>query len=72
VVKIYYMRDNHSFVPIPRDPGEAEDILRQEFDEGYMHGTLFCRSPGKEFVLHANGREHLEEFIQEARKLVTP
>ena len=72
MVKIYYMRDNHLFVPIPCDPGEAEDILRQEFEEGYTYGTLFCRSPGKEFILHAHGRERLEEFIQEARKLVTP
>ena len=70
-MKVYYMRDNHSFVQIPRDPGEAEDILRQEFDDGYTHGTLFCRSPGGEFMLHANGRENLEEFIQEARKLIT-
>ena len=72
MVKIYYMRDNHLFVPIPCDPDEAEAVIREEFHRGYTCGTLFCRSPGKEFILHAHGRERLEEFIQEARKLVTP
>ena len=68
--KIYYMRDNHQFMAVPCDPGAAEDILRQEFDEGYTHGTLFSREDPGGFVLHAHGYEHLEEFIQEARNLI--
>jgi len=68
--KIYYMRDNHEFMVVPCDPGAAEDILRQEFDEGYTHGILFCREDPGGFVLHAHGHENLEEFIEEARKLI--
>ena len=68
--KIYYMRDNHLFVKIPCDPDAAECLLREEFDEGYTHGSLFCREQPGEFVLHAHGSENLEGFIEEARKLI--
>ena len=68
--KIYYMRDNHEFMKIPCDPGAAEDMLRQEFDDGYTHGTLFSREDPGGFVLHAHGHEDLEEFIREARNLI--
>ena len=46
---MYYMRDNHTFLPIPLDPDEAEVLLRQEFDNGYTFGMLCSKhedSPG--------------------------
>jgi hypothetical protein len=69
-MKLYYLRDNNQFVRVPREVGEAEDFLRNEFDYGYTHGTLFCRPEQGGFVLHAHGDEHLEEFIREARELI--
>jgi hypothetical protein len=69
-MKLYYLRDNNQFVPVPREVGEAEKLLRNEFHLGWKHGTLFCRPEREGFVLHAHGDEHLEEFIREARELI--
>jgi hypothetical protein len=69
-MKLYYLRDNNEFVEVPLDVDKAEDFLRNEFDYGYTHGTLFCRPELSGFALHADGNEHLEEFIREARERI--
>ena len=69
-MKLYYLRDNNHFVEVPLNVDKAEAKLREEFHYGYTHGTLFCRPELSGFALHADGNEHLEEFIREARELI--
>ena len=66
-MKIYYMRDNHTFLPIPLDPDEAEMLLRQEFDNGYTFGMLCSKHEDSPGILHAGGNAELESFITNAR-----
>jgi len=68
-VKLYYMRDNHTFRNLPLDPDQAVAALRQEFRRGYTYGMLCwtgetSRSAGN---LHAAGDETAEEFFEAAR-----
>jgi len=69
-MKIYYMRDNHTFLPLPLDVGTAESLLRQEFDEGFTYGMLCSKSDGMEATLHAHGSKNAEQFFSEAREWV--
>jgi hypothetical protein len=70
LTQIFYMRDNHTFQPLPLDVAEAESVLRQEFESGYTHGMLCSKSPGMETSLHAGGRAKAEEFFIAARQWV--
>ena len=69
-MKIYYMRDNHTFLPLPLDAGAAESLIRQEFDSGYTGGMLCSKDPRMKEVVHANGSKHGEEFFADARKWI--
>jgi len=66
-MKIYYMRDNHTFRPIPLDVDKAERVLREEIESGYVCGSLCARLEGKELILHASGSAGAEQFFAEAR-----
>ncbi|MBU9360823.1 hypothetical protein KTE52_31365 [Burkholderia multivorans] len=67
-VRLYYMRDNHTF---KRLTGPVEEMLAQvmaEFDDGYTGGMLCTESlPGLGHV-HANGDADRQRFQNEARE----
>ena len=67
-MKIYYMRDNHTFVPLPLDVELAESLLRKEFEKGWTYGM--CCSQGMQNILHAKGRHNDEQFFADARAWV--
>jgi hypothetical protein len=66
-MKIYYMRDNHTFLPLPLDIAASESLLRKEFDDGWTYGMLCSNSKGMEAKLHASGRDGEEQFFADAR-----
>lgn len=69
-MKLYYMRDNHTFKPLPFNVDNAEAILRQEFDNGCTCGML-CATPSKSMeIVHAPCSENAEVFFQQARDWV--
>jgi hypothetical protein len=70
MMKIYYMRDNHTFLPLPLDVGVSESLLRQEFDDGHTCGMLCSKDPKMRDLLHARGSDQSEQFFQDARKWV--
>lgn len=43
-VRIWYMRDNHTFRPLPMDIEQALAVMREERDEGHTYGML-CGKP---------------------------
>ena len=61
--EIYYMRDNHTFVPISYNLDDAINKIKEEFKKGYTYGTLFELKNRKNFI-HAKG--NLEEFLDRA------
>ena len=66
-VRLYYMRDNHTF---KRLTGPVEDMLAQvmaEFDDGYTYGML-CTSLPDLGVVHAYGTDDRQRFQNEARE----
>jgi hypothetical protein len=67
-MKIYYMRDNHTFVPLPLNIDEALNILCNEFDKGYTFGTMFSKDPEMESVIHASGSDKSIEFFIAAKE----
>lgn len=69
-MKIYYMRDNHTFLPLPLDVDMAELALHKEFDAGYTYGMLCSKSAGMETPLHARGNKNAEEFFSGAREWI--
>jgi hypothetical protein len=44
-MKLWYMRDNHTFRALPPDDEEAIAVLRVEFDRGFTSGMLCATSP---------------------------
>ena len=56
-VRIWYMRDNHTFRPLPLDVEQALAVMREERDAGQTHGML-CGKPEGGVVdapIHAPG-----------------
>ena len=44
-IRIWYMRDNHTFLELPLDVELALDAMRAERDNGYTFGFLLCGHP---------------------------
>lgn len=65
-MKIYYMRDNHTFLILPLSADDAIDKLRAEFAEGWTCGMVCCHAI-KENV-HSKGTEHWDEFERAVRE----
>lgn len=65
-MKMYYMRDNHTFLHLPFDLGTALDLLREEFDAGYTYGMLCTTDDNNTPILHARGTDNAEEFFKDA------
>ena len=66
---IYYMRDNHTFLRLPHDIGEAISTLEEDVAKNNMeYGMLAARDEFDKNVgksLHANG--DMEEFYGRLR-----
>lgn len=54
-IKIYYMRDNHTFRPLSLTVEDAIKEVREEWDAGFTHGMLCSKSPGVPQPVHAHG-----------------
>lgn len=52
-LRIWYMRDNHTFRSLPLDVEAAVLALRQEFDVGETYGILFSKHPRVKGCVHA-------------------
>jgi hypothetical protein len=68
-IKLYYMRDNHTFVPLPLDTEAAEVILKNELKCGYTHGMLCSHAMPGDYV-HAHGLDREEDFLEKAREWI--
>jgi hypothetical protein len=54
-MKLYYMRDNHTFRALPLDVDKALAVIMEEFLAGYIYGMLCTKSTKDWRILHANG-----------------
>lgn len=54
IVKIWYMRDNHTFRELSLDPAIAKQEIAEEFGRGYTCGMLCTKSVDIDSV-HAQG-----------------
>lgn len=70
-MKIWYMRDNHTFRPLPLDVEAAIDTLRNEFDQGNTYGMLCSKEPALSDSVHAKDKDSWVAFEAEARKWLT-
>lgn len=66
-IKIYYMRDNHTFLQLSQDVDEAVSEIHDEWYAGYTHGMLCSKSPGTPVPVHGNGLAKWDEFEKAAR-----
>lgn len=64
-LKIHYMRDNHTFAPLPTDVVAAIAVISMEFMHGYTHGML-CTSDPTLKVVRAHG--DLDMFLDLVRE----
>jgi hypothetical protein len=67
-VRLYYMRDDHTF---KRLTGPVEDMLAQvmaEFDDGFTSGMLCTKSLPDLGHVHAHGTSDRQRFMNEARE----
>ena len=62
-VRVWYMRDNHTFLELPLDIDEAISALRNEWPSGQTCGVLCSKEVNEE--VHAHGE--IEPFIAEVR-----
>lgn len=70
-MKLYYMRDDHLFCPLPLDIEQAIEVIREQFAERYSSGML-CSDGGapKPFGRidpSAHGHGDFAEFEPRAR-----
>lgn len=64
-MKLWYMRDNHTFRELPLSVEQAMEAIREEFVAGYSYGMLCTKRPGAAAPLHAGKR--YDEFVPLAR-----
>lgn len=67
-VRCWYMRDDHTFCPLPLDVESALTVMRQERDAGKTYGML-CGKPGGVLppVVHARSAAEWDTFEAKAR-----
>ena len=63
MLNIYYMRSNHTFIPLPMDREQAKARIIQEFKQGQSYGMLCAHYAGAVFIRHAKDR--VEPFLSE-------
>jgi hypothetical protein len=66
-MKLYYMRDNHTFRPLPLDIEGAIAGCREEFDAGYTSGML-CRTPHTFPEINVHAMSDWSDFEARARE----
>ncbi len=67
-MRVYYMRDNHTFLPLPLIYDEAIQLVLREAKEGFSHGML-CAGDGCDYGhVHMRGMADWPRFEKEARK----
>lgn len=66
-LRIYYMRDNHTYRALSLDVGKAIEQMRSEWGDGYTHGMLCSKAPGMPPLVHAHGSKRWGEFEAAAR-----
>jgi hypothetical protein len=62
-LKLWYMRDNHTFRQLPFDLEQALVVMQEEFDAGFKYGML--NSKPETATVHARG--DFETFAQVVR-----
>lgn len=65
-LKIYYMRDNHTFRELPFDLDKAINILKEEFSDGQSYGMLCANPKGLVDPVHARSLSEMDYFITKA------
>lgn len=66
-MKIYYMRDNHTFLELSKDYLTAVNELEKEFEKGYTFGMV-CSFDFPNHI-HAGGRDKKHQFLAEVKEL---
>jgi hypothetical protein len=73
-LKLWYMRDDHSFRPLPHHVESALELIYREFQCGYSHGMLCAHNgrPRRPMIdPDAHGKGDFEEFEPRARRWLT-
>jgi hypothetical protein len=71
-IKVWYMRDNHTFLSLPLDTEAALRALRNERDAGWDYGMLCGRPTGVvPEPIHARGLGDWDSFERAARYWLT-
>ena len=58
-IKIYYMRDNHTFSPLSLNLEEALSKIESEFAAGYTYGMVCSKSKNAPDPLHLTDASNL-------------
>lgn len=66
-MKLYYMRDNHTFCPLPLEIEQAIAVIRDEFADGNSYGMLFTKSIDTSNAPNPHARRDFAEFEPRAR-----
>lgn len=71
-IKVWYMRDNHTFLPLPLDVEAAIGLMRNERDVGFTCGMLCGLPTGVVPIpVDARGQNRWGDFEKEARVWLT-
>ncbi len=67
-VRIWYMRDNHTFLELPLDEAKAVEMLRVEmsYADGMGRSGMLC-SKQIDITLHDDYTAPIESFVELAR-----
>ena len=69
-MNLYYMRDNHTFRPLPPSVEQAVEVLREEYAKGWSYGML-CVGDGPRRSSTCHGGKEFAEFEPRARAWLT-
>lgn len=67
-IKIYYMRDNHTFRSISLNVEKALEQIKEEIDAGYSYGMVCSKFPKAPAPIHAKGIKSWTCFKEQVRK----
>ena len=70
-LKLWFMRDNHTFIPLPHDADEALKIIKADnkyYPDGWKYGALFTKDKRAESIAAVIARDCWEHFERDARK----
>lgn len=69
VLRIWYMRDNHTFRELNHDWECIEKSIREEFECGNSYGMMCATMGGKHYSKneHAGKKSELDDFLARAK-----